>query len=71
MTKKRFNEIKRYLHVCGNTQVDMSDKLFKKRKFLTIILQNIQLFGVFSVDESMLPYYGKFGIKRFIKGFKI
>jgi DNA excision repair protein ERCC-6 len=72
MSKNRFHEIKKYLHVCDNTQVDATDKLFKIRKLIDVIGRNIRQFGVFSkclsVDESMLPYYGKFGIKMFIKG---
>ena len=36
------------------------------------LLENLQQFGVFhkllSIDESMVPYYGKFPIKQFIRG---
>ena len=64
----------RYLHVSDNAHLDVGDKMSKVRpllshmneKFLTyfraVQTQNL------SIDESMVPYYGRHSCKQFIRG---
>jgi DNA excision repair protein ERCC-6 len=73
MSRNRFIELKRFLHLNDNSKASGSkDKLFKLRPFLDMLSKNILRFGVFttklSVDESMVPYFGRFGCKMFIRG---
>jgi hypothetical protein len=72
LSRNRFQEIKRWLHACDNSQLDPQDKLFKISPFLNLMQKNISQFGVFSVhlsvDESMIPYFGRSGMKMFIRG---
>jgi hypothetical protein len=72
ISRNRFLEIKKYLHVADNSKLDTSDKLTKIRPLLSLLNKNFSQFGVFtdciSIDESMIPYFGKFGIKMFIRG---
>ena len=71
MSRERFKEIKRYVHLADNNQLGES-KTAKVDPLHDSLLQNLQQFGVFheklSIDESMVPYYGKFPIKQFIRG---
>ena len=64
-SKNRFQEIKRYLHLADN------DKLAKVRLYPNRIRRNFAQFGVFSkcfsVDEQMVPYYGHFSTKMYVK----
>ena len=73
MSRNRFLEIKHFLHLNNNDNVNESkDKLFKLRPYLILFAKNIMRFGVFtkvlSIDESMVPYFGRFGCKMFIRG---
>ena len=71
MSRNRFNEIKRFLHCCDNTKLDTKDKMAKVRPLLDLINKSLLQFGVFaealSVDEQMLPYFGKHSAKMFIR----
>ena len=74
MSRNRFEEMLRYLHVSDNAHLDVGDKMSKVRpllshmneKFLTyfraVQTQNL------SIDESMVPYYGRHSCKQFIRG---
>lgn len=72
LSRNRFLEIKRWLHACDNARVDPNNKLFKVSSFLNILNKNFQQFSVFSkylsIDESMLPYFGRNGMRMFIRG---
>lgn len=72
MSRNRFDDIKRYLHVANNNEVDAKDKMFKLRPLITAINQRFQQFGIFtqclSIDEQMVPYYGRHSSKMFIRG---
>jgi len=72
MTSKRFKEVKRFLHLADNANLQLGNKVAKVTPLYNSLNTNLTIFGVFqkelSVDESMVPYYGKFGIKMFIKG---
>ena len=72
MSRNRFQEIKRFFHLSDNSCLDPNDKLAKLRPFLEIFQENLLQFGVFekdlSLDEQMVPYYGKHSCKMYIKG---
>ena len=70
MSRSRFLEIKKCLHLSNNKNLSNSitakvDPLYHK------LLLNCQQFGIFhkklSTDESMVPYRGKHPIKQFIR----
>ena len=71
MSRNRFQEIKRYLHLADNNNLVEDDKLAKIRKYLDLLNRNFTQFGVFSqnlsIDEQMVPYYRHFSIKMFMR----
>ena len=71
MSCNRFQEIKRYLHLADNNNLVEDDKLAKIRKYLDLLNRNFTQFGVFSqnllIDEQMVPYYGHFSTKMFMR----
>ena len=71
MSRNRFQEIKRYLHLADNNNLVEDDKLAKIRKYLDLLNRNFTQFGVFSqnlsIDEQMVPYYGHFSTKMFMR----
>ena len=64
MSRNRFSEIKSFLHVCNNNELNNDDKWAKLRPIIQ--------FGVFShylsIDEQMVPYFGRHSCKQFIRG---
>lgn len=72
MCRNRFEQIMQYLHFADNTKLDKKDKVAKLRplfcmlneRFLFLQPRQQQL----SVDESMVPYYGRHNCKQFIRG---
>lgn len=68
----RFEQILRNFHLNDNTQIDRNDRLFKLRPMITHLKEAFRLHGGLqehlSIDESMIPYYGKHYAKQFIKG---
>lgn len=74
MTRDRFLKIKQYLHFQNNNLADdnKGDKLFKVRPLFTLVTESFKKFGVFrknlSIDEMMVKYYGKHGMKQFMRG---
>ena len=72
MCRNRFDEIMRYLHLADNTKVDRSDTFAKVRPLVRGL--NDRLLAAFpvqqklSIDESMIPYFGRHGAKQFIRG---
>ena len=71
MSCNRFQEIKRYLHLADNNNLVEDDKLAKIRKYLDLLNENFTQFGVFSqnlsIDKQMVPYYGHFSTKMFMR----
>lgn len=66
MSRNRYVEIKRYLHVSDNSELEgipseERDKLFKIRPLSNELNENFLQFGVFSenvsVNEQMVQYY--------------
>lgn len=72
MTRNRFQQIKRFLHFCDNQNIDKNDPFFKVRPLFNILNMNFMQFGVWahtlSIDEEMVPYFGRHSAKMFIKG---
>lgn len=72
MSRNRFREIKRNLHVSDNSSLDKRDKFSKLRPFIEYLNKKFIQFGIFShnlsIDEQMVPYFGRHSAKMFIKG---
>ena len=74
MRRNRFDEIMRYFHAADNSSLDQEDKFAKIRPFLDIVNKKFLSFGSafgpdnISIDESMVPYYGRHSVKQFIRG---
>ena len=72
MTRNRFDEIMQNLHLANNDDQDKNDKFAKVRPLINLLnKQRLEHFFPeqhISVDESMVPYYGKHGAKQYIHG---
>lgn len=74
MRRDRFLEIQKFLHVSDNYDLPHNDKFAKVRVYFDMLCknftENFKLMGSthLSVDESMVPYYGKHGSKQHLKG---
>lgn len=70
ITRDRFDFIFRHLHV--NDNLDLQDKYTKVRPLVTLLNKKFLEFSPleehYSVDEAMIPYYGRHGYKQHIKG---
>ena len=68
MSRNRFEEILSVLHLSDNINLDKNDKMAKVRPFYDMIvkrcIQNRPNSPDLSVDESMLPYYGRNNSKQ-------
>ena len=72
MSRNRIEELLSVLHVCDNENLTASDKMAKVRPFYAMINQKcLECFlneEELSIDESMLPYYGRHSSKQRIVG---
>lgn len=72
MSRSRFSEIKKYIHLADNDKIVPGDKLYKVRSFISALNTRFQQFGVFSkylsIDEEMVPYFGHHSAKMFLRG---
>lgn len=72
ISRDRFQQIMSNLHACDNDNLKKSDRFSKIRCLLERLNKNFQDFSPHeqfqSIDESMVPYYGRHGAKQFIKG---
>lgn len=72
MSRSVYLTVKQNIHIADNTNLDKSDKLAKVRPLIKILNENFLQFGVFdvhlSIDEQMIPYFGKHSCKMFMKG---
>ena len=72
MSRNYFKKVKAYLHVCDNDKLSSDDKWVKLRSLFDIVNKNLIQFGVFaehlSIDEQMVPYFGRHSCKMFIRG---
>ncbi|XP_050340901.1 uncharacterized protein LOC126767429, partial [Bactrocera neohumeralis] len=60
------------IHLCDNADLDKNDKFAKLRPIFDVMNQKNMQFGIFShnlsIDEEMVPYFGRHSCKMFIKG---
>ena len=72
MPRNRFEEILSVLHLADNQCLDGSDTMSKVRPFLSLINEKCLQYFLneehLSIDESMLPYYGRHSSKQRILG---
>ena len=74
MSRNRFDEMMKYLHFADNSTLDADDKFAKVRLLISLLNEKFLLFFNFlktqnlSIDESMVPYFGRHGAKQFIRG---
>ncbi|KAK3861583.1 hypothetical protein Pcinc_032495 [Petrolisthes cinctipes] len=74
MPRKRFMQMKRYLHFVNNKKASQNktDKAFKLRPVLDYLNRKFKEFGIFSrelsIDKQVVKCYGKHGLKQFIRG---
>lgn len=70
--RNRFEEIFRFIHAADNNNLVENDKMAKLRplieKLNQTILKYIPISSCMSIDESMIPYFGRNGCKQFIRG---
>jgi Transposase IS4 len=68
ISSKRFSEIKRYLHIADNRQLQRAQKAAK----VLPLYDSLNQFGIWhsslSIDDSMVPYFRRHSIKMFIRG---
>ena len=70
MSRNRFREILSNLHLADNTQIT-EDRYYKVCVLFEKLNFNFKQYGTFvnhSIDESIIPYYGKHETKQFIRG---
>ena len=64
MPRNRFSHILRYIHFCDNGNFKQDDKCSKVRPLLDMCRERCKKFAILTnslnVDESMIPYFGKF-----------
>ncbi|KAK9688210.1 Transposase IS4 [Popillia japonica] len=72
MSRNRFRFVMQNLHCSDNTKLNPADKFSKVRPLFEMLNKRfIELAPNeehHSVDESMVPYFGRHGTKQFIKG---
>lgn len=68
----RFEQILRHIHLNDNHGIDPEDRLYKLRPLITELNKNFRYHGGLeenlSIDESMIPYYGRHYAKQYIRG---
>ncbi|KRZ65936.1 PiggyBac transposable element-derived protein 3 [Trichinella papuae] len=71
MSRNWFMEIKKYLHLADNQKLVKGDKMSKVTPLYKLLNSSLIQHGMFyeklSVDESIVPYFGRHGAKMFGK----
>ena len=71
ISRIRFEQIWRYLHLADNSQDNKTDKLFKVRHFVDLVRaqfsENYTLHQPVTIDEAMIPYKGRLSFKQYMK----
>lgn len=71
MSRFTFRTIKTYFHMNDNDTIDESDRLAKVRPLISLLNERYMQFGIFSknlsIDEQMVPYFGRHSCKMFIR----
>lgn len=70
--QKRFESILAHFHFNDNSKIDVNDRIYKLRPLVDSLNESFLKHGGvpenLSIDESMIPYYGKHYAKQYIKG---
>lgn len=72
MARNKFTTIKANLHLADNMNIDSEDRFAKVRPLMNLLNKKYKQFGIFSsnlsIDEQMVPYFGRHNCKMFIRG---
>lgn len=72
MSRNSFEEMLCFLHLSDNHNLEQNDKFAKVRPLLRHLNERWLLYAPpdsnLSIDESMIPYYGRYGAKQHIHG---
>ena len=72
MSRKRFEDIKKLIHFADNNNLLAGNKLAKIRHEQDRDKASLHQFGVFAkdlaIDEPMVPLFGRYSAKMFIRG---
>lgn len=74
MRRNRFFEIQQYIHLSDNLHLPENDKYAKVRAYFNLLNNNFTQNFEFaysshiSMDETMIPYYGRHSLKQHIHG---
>jgi DNA excision repair protein ERCC-6 len=72
MSRDRFREICKFLHVADNLNLTPGDRFAKVTPFAKRLRENFHKYAIteqcLSIDEAMIKYYGRHGCKQYIKG---
>ncbi|KAJ8914014.1 hypothetical protein NQ315_012037 [Exocentrus adspersus] len=72
LSRDRFDHIMSVFHMADNNNLVPGDKFAKVRPLFTLLNQNFLRYAPkvenHSVDEAMVPYFGRHGCKQFIRG---
>ncbi|KAF2893936.1 hypothetical protein ILUMI_12238 [Ignelater luminosus] len=72
MRRNRFEDIFRYIHAADNNNLPKNDKMAKLRPLIEkvnkLFVRYTPVSEDMSIDESMIPYFGRNGCKQFIRG---
>lgn len=72
LTRQEYRDAKRNIHFADNDTPDKEDKMYKLRQLFVLLNNKFSQFGVFeknlSIDEQMVPYFGRHSSKMFMKG---
>ena len=72
MPRNYFDECLRYLHFADNQNLTASDRYAKVRSIFSMLnekwLKHFSNENYLSIDELMVPYYGRHGLKQLIHG---
>ena len=72
LSKNRFLSIKRNLLLADKQHLQAGNKAAKVQPIYDLLNNNLTKFGIWesnlSIDESMVPYFGKSSLKMFIRG---
>lgn len=69
MRRDRFEQIMKYLHIANNMAMS-DDRYFKVRPLFNAINKTAKIVPLpkhLSIDETIIPYYGRHGTKQFIR----
>ena len=70
--RNRFDDILKHVHLADNETLNADDRIAKLRPFVSKLQEkfreNNYLDEQLSIDESMIPYYGRHFAKQYIRG---